>query len=74
MELSKVSRIIDEYAAENGGRDGFLIEILHDIQAEEHYLPKELLYYMSQNLGIPLSAVCRVASFGEKHATDKIAR
>ena len=33
-----------EYAIENGGsKDGVLIEILHDIQAEENYLPKEIL-------------------------------
>lgn len=63
MELSRVVSIINEYAAENGGKDGVLVEILHDIQAEEHCLPKEILHYMSQNLGIPLSEVCRVASF-----------
>jgi len=63
MELSRAASIVNEYATENGGKDGVLIEILHDIQAEENYLPKELLYYMSQNLGIPLSEVYRVASF-----------
>jgi NADH:ubiquinone oxidoreductase subunit E len=40
-----------------------LIEILHDIQAEFHYLPEDALRAVSTKLAVPLIEVFRVASF-----------
>lgn len=41
----------------------FLIAILQDLQAEFHYLPKQMLVLVAENLGLPLSQVYRVATF-----------
>ena len=41
----------------------FLIAILQDLQAEFHYLPKQMLVLVAEKLGLPLSQVYRVATF-----------
>lgn len=40
-----------------------LIEVLHDVQKNYGYLPKEAIKSVSQGLGVPLIEVYRVASF-----------
>ncbi|NQT31746.1 MAG: NAD(P)H-dependent oxidoreductase subunit E [Deltaproteobacteria bacterium] len=40
-----------------------LIEVLHDVQENYGYLPKEAIKSVSQGLGVPLMEVYRVASF-----------
>jgi len=40
-----------------------LIEVLHDVQKNYGYIPKEAIKYVSQGLGVPLIEVYRVASF-----------
>ncbi len=59
MEVSKIDSIIRQY----GGRDSAILAILQDIQAEEKYLPKETLEYVSQRMQIPLGHVFRIATF-----------
>ena len=59
MEVSKIDSIIRQY----GGRDSAILAILQDIQAEEKYLPKETLEYVSQRMQIPLGQVFRIATF-----------
>jgi NADH-quinone oxidoreductase subunit E len=59
MEVSKIDGIIRQY----GGRDSAILAILQDIQAEEKYLPKETLEYVSQRMQIPLGQVFRIATF-----------
>jgi NADH-quinone oxidoreductase subunit E len=59
MEGSKIDGIIRQY----GGRDSAILAILQDIQAEEKYLPKETLEYVSQRMQIPLGQVFRIATF-----------
>jgi NADH-quinone oxidoreductase subunit E len=41
----------------------FLIAILQDLQAEFHYLPKQMFLLVAEKLGLPLSQVYRVATF-----------
>ena len=55
----KVDAIIEKYKRDKG----FLVSILQDIQAEYNYLPKEALFDVSDNLGIPISQVYGVATF-----------
>jgi NADH-quinone oxidoreductase subunit E len=59
MEVSKIDGIIRQY----GGRDSAILAILQDIQAEEKYLPKETLEYVSQRMQLPLGQVFRIATF-----------
>jgi NADH-quinone oxidoreductase subunit E len=59
MEVSKIDSIIRQY----GGRGSAILAILQDIQAEEKYLPKETLEYVSQRMQIPLGQVFRIATF-----------
>ncbi len=59
MEASTVDRIIQQY----GARESAILAILQDIQAEEKYLPKETLEYVSQKMQIPLGQVFRIATF-----------
>jgi len=59
MEVSKIDSIIRQY----GGRESAILAILQDIQAEEKYLPKETLEYVSQRMQIPLGQVFRIATF-----------
>ena len=40
-----------------------LIEVLHDVQKNYGYIPKEAMQSVSQGLGVPLIEVYRVASF-----------
>ncbi len=59
METSKVDLIIQKYGAEPSS----ILAILQDIQAEEKYLPKETLEYVSQKMRIPLTNIFRIATF-----------
>jgi NADH-quinone oxidoreductase subunit E len=59
MEVSKIDGIIRQY----GGRESAILAILQDIQADEKYLPKETLEYVSQRMQIPLGQVFRIATF-----------
>ncbi len=59
MEVSKIDGIIRQY----GARESAILAILQDIQAEEKYLPKETLEYVSQRMEIPLGQVFRIATF-----------
>ncbi len=59
MEVSKIDGIIRQY----GARESAILAILQDIQAEEKYLPKETLEYVSQKMQIPLGQVFRIATF-----------
>jgi NADH-quinone oxidoreductase subunit E len=59
MEGSKIDGIIRQY----GGRESAILAILQDIQAEEKYLPKETLEYVSQRMQIPLGQIFRIATF-----------
>ena len=58
-DLSKVDTIMSKY----GYEEEFLILILHDIQAEYKYLPKDVLIYVAENLKVPLALVYSIATF-----------
>jgi NADH:ubiquinone oxidoreductase subunit E len=59
MEVTKIDSIIQEY----GARESAILGILQDIQAEEKYLSKEALEYVSQKMNIPMVQVFRIATF-----------
>jgi len=57
--IAKVEEIVDRY----GGDRSALIQVLLDIQRENHWLSKDAVIWVSQKLNIPLSQVYQVATF-----------
>ena len=55
----KVGQVLQKYQHDKS----VLVDILHDIQAESGYLPREVLEETSQGLDVPLSRVYSVATF-----------
>ena len=56
---SKVTEIIERWSA----REDCLIEMLHDIQEEYNYLPKDILIKISQRVEVPLAKIVGIATF-----------
>ena len=54
---------VKELAAKYGYDDGALIQILLDIQNARGYLPKECLFGISAEMGIPLNRIYQAATF-----------
>jgi len=59
MNQDKVDDIINKYQ----GNPGSLIQILLEIQRENHWLPKEALERLSRKLSIPLTRIYHIATF-----------
>ncbi|MFQ6083231.1 MAG: NAD(P)H-dependent oxidoreductase subunit E [Candidatus Aminicenantia bacterium] len=59
MSTERINRVLEKW----GKKGDLIIEILHDIQNEYNYLPKEVLIEISKELDISLSQVCSVATF-----------
>ncbi len=59
QELSNVENILDKY---NGDKSA-LIQILLDIQTQNHWLPKPALIWVSERLGVPWSHIYHIATF-----------
>jgi NADH-quinone oxidoreductase subunit E len=59
MDGNKVDAIIDKY----NGEANYLIQILLEIQAENHWLPGEALEKVGKRLNIPFSRIQNVATF-----------
>ncbi|NWF78294.1 MAG: NADH-quinone oxidoreductase subunit NuoE [Chloroflexi bacterium] len=55
----KVDKIIDKYQ----GDASLLIQVLLEIQRENHWLSKEALEKVSKKLGVPLNRIQHVATF-----------
>jgi NADH-quinone oxidoreductase subunit E len=55
----KIDQIIDKYQ----GDASALIQVLLEIQRENHWLPKEALEKVSKKLGVPLNQIQHVATF-----------
>jgi NADH:ubiquinone oxidoreductase subunit E len=55
----KAQEIVErwEYKPEN------VIEMMHDIQNEFYYLPKEIIYEISKKINVPLSKIYNIATF-----------
>lgn len=55
----RIDGVIDRYE----GEEGFLIQLLLDIQNEFNWIPKEAIERISTKLQIPISHIYRVVSF-----------
>jgi NADH-quinone oxidoreductase subunit E len=59
MNLERIDQIIDEHQADASS----LIQVLLDIQAENHWLPREALERVGERLEIPYSRIQHIATF-----------
>ena len=59
MDIGRVDQIIDKH----GGEPGSLIQILLDIQSENHWLPREALERVCEKLQVPQTRVQQIATF-----------
>ena len=59
MEIDRIDQIIDKHQGEASS----LIQILLDIQSENHWLPKEALKRVGESLDVPASRIQHIATF-----------
>ena len=59
MDIARVDQIIDNHNSEASS----LIQILLDIQSENHWLPKEALERISERLQVPYTRIQHIATF-----------
>jgi NADH-quinone oxidoreductase subunit E len=59
MNSERINQIIDKHQSESSA----LIQILLDIQSENHWLPKEALESVAGRLDVPLSRIQHIATF-----------
>jgi NADH-quinone oxidoreductase subunit E len=59
MEIERIDRIIDKHQGEASS----LIQILLEIQIENHWLPREAIERVSEKLAVPVSRIQYIATF-----------
>lgn len=59
MEIEKIDQIIDKHHSDASS----LIQVLLEIQSENHWLPKEILEHVSDRLQVPITRTMHIASF-----------
>ena len=59
MDTERIDKIVDGY----DGQASYLIQILLDIQRENHWLPRQALEQVSRRLSVPLAQVMHIATF-----------
>lgn len=59
----EVRQRVDRIIAKNRDRKGPLMPILQEINSAFRYFPEEVLRYVSQETGYPLTHICRIATF-----------
>lgn len=59
MDNNRIDQIVDKY----GGEASSLIQVLLEIQRENHWLPKEALERVCERLDVPLSRIQHIATF-----------
>ncbi len=66
FDLKKIDDIINSCGCEQK----HLITVLQHIQSDLHYLPKEILEYISEKMDISIAKVFSVATFYENFSLD----
>lgn len=59
MDIDEIDKIIDKYHCEASS----LIQVLLEIQSENHWLPKDVLVRISEKLNVPITRIMHIASF-----------
>ncbi|MCH5209590.1 MAG: NAD(P)H-dependent oxidoreductase subunit E [Oscillospiraceae bacterium] len=61
---------VDKILETHGNEQKNLITILQSVQAEHHYLPREILEYLAKKMDISLAKIYSVATFYENFSLD----
>jgi NADH-quinone oxidoreductase subunit E len=59
MDIARVDQIIEKHGADASS----LIQVLLEIQAENHWLPREVLTRIGERLKVPTSRIQHIATF-----------
>ncbi|MCM2359676.1 MAG: NAD(P)H-dependent oxidoreductase subunit E [Geobacteraceae bacterium] len=59
MDIDRIDQIIDKH----GCKASSLIQILINIQSENHWLPKEVLERVSERLAVPMNQIQHITTF-----------
>ena len=59
MDIDRIDQIIEKYQGEASS----LIQVLLEIQSENHWLPKEALERVAERLQVPVSRIQHIATF-----------
>jgi len=59
MEIEKVDRIIEKYGSESSA----LIQVMLEVQNENHWLPRDILERICEKLKIPYTRAVHIATF-----------
>jgi NADH-quinone oxidoreductase subunit E len=59
MDIDKIDQVIDKH----NGEPSSLIQVLLDIQADNHWLPKEALERVAERLQVPYTRIQHIATF-----------
>ena len=66
VSKEKVREIVKEW----GGREGFLIEMLQDVQTEYRYIPTEAIEEIAKAVGVPVGRVYHLATFFKRFSLN----
>lgn len=69
-DKKKLDEILDKY----NGAEGFLIQLLLDLQSEYNWIPKDAVSVISERLRIPSSQIFRIASFYKAMSLNPIGK
>lgn len=69
-DKKKLDEILDKY----NGAEGFLIQLLLDLQSEYNWIPKDAVSVISERLRIPRSQIFRIASFYKAMSLNPIGK
>jgi len=69
-DSEKLDNIIKKY----DGQEGFLIQLLLDLNNELNWLSKDVIWQLSRRIGIPKSQIFRVASFYKAMSLKPVGR
>ena len=70
MDKDQIDRIIGKY----NGKDSSVIQVLMDIQHENHWLPREVLHMVSERLDVPLSEILQIVTFYKTFSLNRPGR
>ena len=62
--------IVDEILRVNGNKQQAIISVLQDIQEHYRYLPKEIVPYLSEKLGMSEAKIYSIATFYENFSFE----
>jgi NADH-quinone oxidoreductase subunit E len=70
MDKDQIDRIIGKY----NGKESSVIQVLMDIQHENHWLPREVLQMVSERLDVPLSEILQIVTFYKTFSLNRPGR